>query len=99
MYTDTPPVSQAAQHPTGPAAVRHDSELSERRQGEGTLQGQIRSAQQPAGLPGREARLDSRGSVRGNISLQSYTVDPRGIRTSPQTSCLGHTLSPGGHVL
>lgn len=52
-------VLQAAQHPSGSAAVRHDGQLSEHRQGEGTLQGQIRSAKQPAGLPGGSARLDS----------------------------------------
>lgn len=57
------PSTQVAQYPSGPAALRHDGQLSEHRQGEGALQGQIRSSQQPAGLPSCAARLDSRGSA------------------------------------
>jgi len=61
--TESKSFPQAAQYPSGPATVRHDCQLSEHRQGEGALQGEICSAQQPAGLPGRPARLDSGGSV------------------------------------
>lgn len=69
---------QAAQYPSGPATVRHDGELPEHRPGEGALQGQICSAQQPAGLPGCAARLDSRGSVCAGLKLWGRkSVDAR----------------------
>lgn len=54
---------QVAKRPPGPPEVRDDRHLSQHRGGQGALQGQICAAQQPAGLPVRAPRLDSRGWV------------------------------------
>lgn len=75
---------QVAQHPPGPAAVRHDGELSEHRQGQGALQSQICAAQQPAGLSGCSTRLDSRRSVSVPCSTITLSVKKR----SPEWMCL-----------
>ena len=50
---------QVTQPPPGPPSLRDDGQLPELRQGEGALQGQVRPAQQPAGLPRRETGLDT----------------------------------------